>query len=62
MARTPSCPLCERPGPYSEATLCEFCSAHPVLVRAFAEGRARLAETATSAKIVPDNQSHTSGS
>jgi hypothetical protein len=44
-----SCSLCERPlqvrpDPAARAWLCSNCSAHPVLVAAFHEGRARLAE------------------
>jgi hypothetical protein len=43
------CSLCERPlavrpDPAARAWLCSDCSAHPQLVQAFTEGRARLAE------------------
>jgi hypothetical protein len=44
-----ACALCERPllvrpDPAARAWLCANCSAHPQLVAAFTEGRARLAE------------------
>jgi ribosomal protein L37AE/L43A len=44
-----ACALCERPllvrpDPAARAWLCSDCGSHPVLVAAFHEGRARLAE------------------
>jgi hypothetical protein len=45
-----ACALCERPltvrpDPAARAWLCADCSANPIMVLAFGEGRARLAET-----------------
>jgi hypothetical protein len=45
-----SCALCERPltvrpDPAARAWLCANCGSNPLLVLAFHEGRARLAET-----------------
>jgi hypothetical protein len=46
IGRLSSCPICKRVGPLTELGLCQACSEHPVLVRAFTEGRARQFEAA----------------
>ncbi len=44
------CRCCEAPAvSLSDLGLCPICTAHPVLVRAYAEGLVRLAETAARA-------------
>ncbi len=44
------CAICEAPAPLlSEFGLCPVCAGYPVLVRAYAEGLVRLAETAARA-------------
>ena len=62
MTRSKGCPLCERPGPYSEAALCPYCSAHDALRNAFAEGRARKAAAISCNPIVPPPKSLDCGS
>jgi hypothetical protein len=55
MIRVLSCGVCERPvnaSPGTDTTgtvLCRDCASFPVLVAAFKEGRARLAERRTEA-------------
>ncbi len=46
----PACRCCEAPAvSLCELGLCACCRSHPVLVRAYAEGDVRLAETAARA-------------
>ena len=62
MTRSPSCAICERPGPFTAETLCPACASYPALANAFAEGRARKAATLSADSIVPPPKSLDCGS